>query len=334
MKRVFGRTQKHMTRFSTVQDFSSPGTTGPTFANTVITEDDDGEISLRAELEDYFRTSSLSSSLWVTGLCLIGMPDITVADGILRITSLLTGGGFVRSVRAWQHGALEGVVTFGGGADQHFGWAAARFASDQYAVFSTDHTTDTLFVRTSNLDGEQLTQVGAINGAQHLRIEWTDAGEERDVIRYYVNRRLVATHVVNRLPDLHIHLWNNTLGSRTICANWIRYTPYAAASGTYLSGPIAIHPDKKQAWGPVKIDATTPPGTSLTVEVQTSDDKINWSEFVAVESGETPGVPKGVYLQYRAILNSTADRMSTPKLNAIGIGHREVVLAPETLITR
>jgi hypothetical protein len=321
-----------MTRFSTVQDFSSLGAASPTFVNTVVSEDGDGEISLRADLEDYFRTNSLNSALWASGLCLIGMPDITVGDGALRITSLLTGGGFVQSIRARRHGVLEGVVTFGAGQDQHFGWAAPGFVSDQYAVFSTNDTTDTLFVRTNNLDREQLTSVGAISGPLLLRIEWTDASQGQDVIRYYVNTRLVATHTVNQLPALYIHFWNNTLGTRTLRADWVRYIPYAAASGTYLSCPIAIDPDKQQAWGPVRIDATIPPGTNLTVEVRTSNDQIDWSEFVAVANGETPKVPQGVYLQYRATLTATADRMTTPKLNAIGIGHSEVALPPGTLI--
>jgi hypothetical protein len=332
VRRALWRSQKHMTRLSTVQDFSSLGTASASFANTVVSEDGDGEISLRAELEDYFRTSSLNSALWTAGLCLIGMPDITVANGALQITSLLTGGGFVQSIRARRYGALEGLVTFGAGQDQHFGWAAPGFVSDQYAVFSTNDTTDTLFVRTNNLDREQLTRVGAISGPLLLRIEWTDASGAQDLIRYYVNTRLVAAHTLDQLPALYIHLWNNTLGTRTLRADWVRYTPYAAASGTYLSCPIVIHPDRQQTWGPVKIHATIPHGTRLTIEVRTSNDQFNWSEFVAVTNGETPSVPQGVYLQYRATLTASADRMTTPKLNAIDIGHREVALPPGTLI--
>jgi hypothetical protein len=35
-----------------------------------------------------------------------------------------------------------------------------------------------------------------------------------------------------------------------------------------------------------------------------------------------PDVPEGIYLQYRAVLITTVDRMVTPKLNALSIGYK------------
>ena len=322
------RTHKGMIKCTTVQDFNSFDAVGPIFTNTVITEDIDGEICLKAQFEDYFRASQLNNSLWVTGMCLIGMPDIKIANESLQITSTLTGGGFVRSVSAQRYGAVEGVVTFGAGSDQHFGWATPGFSSERYAIFSTSNSEDTLFVYTNNAGSEQTAAVGRLGAAQRLRIEWIDAGNEQDVIRYYVNGTLVATHTLPQLPPLYIHLWNNTLGGRSMSVNWLRSTPYAASTGAYLSSPIFVHPGKKQIWGPVGIDATTPPGTTLTVEIRTSNDRTCWSSFTPVAHGGIPNVPEGVYLQYCATLTTTADRMITPKLNAIGIGYKEFALPP------
>jgi hypothetical protein len=324
---TIGRTRRSTLTVAGVEDFAGPGVAGPVFTNTTVSQEANGEICLKAELEDYFRTNQLNGALWTAGRSLIGTPNITIAAGKLRITSTLTGGGFVRSIDGQRYGVLEGVVTFGAGEDQHFGWAAPALASDQYAMFSTGHTSDTLFVRTNNLGDEQQTAVGALKGVLRLRIEWAEAAGH-DLIRYYVNGALVAAHQVHQLPTLYVHLLNNSLGGQPLSAEWIRCTPYAAATGTYLSKPIAVQPDQEQVWGPIGVDAAVPPGTSLTVDVRTSNDFINWSDFSTVASADSPNVPAGVYLQYRVTLTTTADRMVAPRLNAISIGHAPCTLGP------
>jgi hypothetical protein len=130
--------------YTTVQDFTAICASGPQFTDTVVSEDSDGELALRATLEDYFRAGSLDGALWTSGNYGTS-PIIGVVSGTVTITSSAdaSGGAYLASQALQHYGTLEGRVAFSNGEFQHFGWATPPgFAN--FAIFSTFNTTNTL----------------------------------------------------------------------------------------------------------------------------------------------------------------------------------------------
>ncbi len=318
--------------FSTVQDFTTCASASPTLTNTVITEDDDGEIALEATLEDYFRTSEIVSPTWETGIYATGTPTISVTNGAATIVGSSAGGGYIQSQDPQYLGILEAVVTFSAGQSQHFGWAAPGFSSNHYAIFSTHGTTSKLFVRTNNAGGEieDLVADPLPTGPQRLRIEWLEAGAGNVEMRYYVNGVLVSTNSPHIVPafapnQLHITLSNDTRDALALSADWIRYTHYTTTtSGSYISCPVSVAGNQTQIWGPVSWSPISPPvGSEITVGIQTSMNGSAWlpASPAIVANGGAPIVPDGVYARYTVILTGTTAITDTPKLNSISLGY-------------
>jgi hypothetical protein len=317
--------------YSTVQDFTTCVSTSPTLTDTVITEDDDGEIALKATLEDYFRTSEIVSPTWETGIY-GGNPTISVVNGAARIVGSAGGGGYIQSQAPQYLGYLEAMVTFSAGQSQHYGWAAPAFSSDQYAIFSTQATTDKLFVRTNNV-GSEIADLAADplpSGPQRLRIEWLDLGTGNHEMRYYLNGVAIVTnqpHIVPAFPAnaLRIILSNNTAAQLALSADWIRYTHYTTTnSGSYTSCPISDAGNQIQIWGPVSWSPASPAaGSTISVGIQTSMNGTAWlpASPAIVSNGGTPAVPDGVYARYTVILTGTTAITDTPKLNSISLGY-------------
>jgi hypothetical protein len=318
------RAAENTKTYGTVQDFTTTCTGGPQPNDTVVTEDSNGEIALRASLEDYFYTGPLDSGLWSTGAYDSGTPSFTVASGMVTITSSAAGGGYVRSQTNQHYGRLEAKVTFSNGKFQHFGWADPSF--NYYIMFSTLNTTNQLFTRTQNGSGEITTLVEdpLTTSALTLAIEWTDGGGGNDTVRYYINGALVHTDTVLPFPanQLQIVLSNDTRASvQDLSADWIRYTPYAVTSGTYLSCPFSETGTPTLTWGPISWTASTPAVTSLAVEVQTSNNGSSWSSLVAVANNTVPNISDSRYIRFKLTL-STTDPNVTPKLEALSIKYR------------
>jgi hypothetical protein len=311
--------------YTTVQDFGATCGGGPQLTDVVVTEDDNGEIALRASLEDYFYTGSLDNGLWSTGNYGTS-PTITVSGGMLTITSSadLSGGAYVASQTTQHYGALEGRVQFSNGQSQHFGWADPPGFSN-FAIFSTFNTTDTLYVRTLSAGGNNVVvQSPLITTSQRLRIEWADAGAGNDLIRYLIDGTAVHTETISALSPTQMRatLSNDTQSAvKTLSADWIRYMPYAA-TGAYLSCPFNAMSNSIQTWGPISWTESKPTGTTLVVEVQTSDDASTWSPLVAVANNTVPNIPDSKYIRYKVTLG-TIDPAVTSKLNALSIGYAD-----------
>jgi hypothetical protein len=324
------RAAESIKTYSTVQDFTTTCAGGPQFNDTVVTEDSNGEIALRASLEDYFYTGPLDSSKWFTGTYALGTPSFAVAGGQVTITSSAGGGGYVRSLTTQQYGRLEANVTFSNGEFQHFGWADPNF--NYYIMFSTLNTTGQLYTRTQNGSGEITTLVDdpLTTSPLSLAIEWSNNGGGNDIVRYYINSALVHTDTVSSFPpnQLQIVLSNNTTSSvQDLSAGWIRYTPYAVNTGTYLSCPFSETGTPILTWGPIAWTASIPALASLIVEAQTSNDASTWTPLVAVANNVTPNIPNSKYIRYKLTLGTT-DPNVAPKLEVISIKYR-----PQTTIT-
>jgi hypothetical protein len=310
------------TSATTVQDFSATCGAGPTLTNTTITEDGDGEIALKATLEDYFRNTSLDTATWATGAYGATAPAVAQQNDELTITSSPAGGSYVRSIATQRRGILEADVTFSAGRDQHFGWGAPGFSSDQYLIFSTYTTSDTIFARSNNVGIEERTPVGTVGGTKRLRIEWT-RGSTTDQIDYYIDNVLMATHQVDKFAtgSMYVHLSTNSQATLPLSAKWIRYAPYNPASGSYLSCPLSVAANKKQVWSTVDWAESVPPGTSLALALRTANDPASLAAatFTTVANGVAYGGPEGVYAQYRVTLITTTPFTATPKLSSISL---------------
>ncbi len=97
--------------------------------------------------------------------------------------------------------------------------------------------------------------------------------------------------------------------------NFYKYTRVVyKSSGTYTS-PV-FDAGREVKWGTIHWSATTPSGTSLSIETRSSSDGVTWSEWQQCTNGGEIPSPSGRYLQYRANL-STSKINHTPSLHHV-----------------
>jgi hypothetical protein len=288
---------------TTVTDFAASGV--PT--GLVVSDATDGELRLASSAEDYFDTTP-SSATWSWGTWNDTTFTPSPAAGVLPVTSA-GGSAWLRSNSTLSNAAVEGVVSFGNGAWQHFGFADDSFGS-RFAMLSTADGSG-LYARTFAGASEERTLLTDVSlGAYHLvRIEWTPT-----TVNYYVDGSLVATHNVTFAGPMYVYLSNNS--SAPLSAQWVRVDSYPLTSAVYTScikdagAPIN--------WGQLQWEGRTPTGTSLTFQTRTSSDTSNWSAWTNVAADGHIASPVAPYLQYRVTLTGTSS--ASPEVSQVAVG--------------
>ena len=307
---------------TTTADFGA----GTPDANTYVSETDNGEVTLKPTEGSEFSGSSLPSG-WTS--CPWSAPDpenCTPGTGaIVSGGSLHLDGAYARTAATYGSGrSLEFRATFNpqnAQDNQHVGFGVDLNNNPNWAIFSTNLTTDQLYART-NLAGAQtntpIGNPGDYVGSPHTyRIEW-DATE----VRYYVDGGLVATHTADfgstQMRPIASDL--NTIGPE-LTVDWLRMTPYPA-SGAFDSRVFDAGTGQTAAWGALNWNSATPAGTGIALSVRTGDTPTpdgTWSGFTPVSNGgDVPGSSR--FVQYRADLTSS-DPAQTPVLSEVSIGY-------------
>jgi hypothetical protein len=299
---------------TTTSDFES-GTAGTPAENTYVAQTANGEIVLKPEVGAEFSGSSLpngwASTPWTGGTSTVADGKLTV-DGARANTDTLYGPG--RS--------LEFVATFGAAQFQHAGFAVDVDQSANWAMFSTNNTTNALFARTNNNGSAVNTQIpnsGALIGSQHTyRIDWA-----ADSVKFYVDGNLVHTENVAIGTQMRPLASDFNTGGSAVTVDWLRMSPYASA-GTFTS---RVFDSSKSATDWLKLTSTPkkPAGTDVTFETRSGNtanaEDASWSGWEAVGADGTIASLDNQYVQYRANL-STSDPSVSPAVEEVTFTYR------------
>jgi hypothetical protein len=321
---------------TTTSDFS-PGCT--TRTNLTVVALNGGELRLTPTLEDYFDTSTINTSVWLTGTSdtQVGLSSvITVANGEVTLDNayLRTINNF-QSVqpRFFETRTLPRVNSNPGGYAE-VGYYRAS-SPIQNEVTSTSSVR--LFITRdgpSNLqswsrDGEGALNIQDFNSfdtTQYhvLRLEW-EAGETR----YFVDGALQYTFTGTATLDVWVWLYHqlaSSLGYAPTRVDWVRAGAYPA-SGMYVS--CSQDAGGVVNWSTITSTTVLPTGTALAFRTRTSLDNVNWSTWQAT-SGSQINSPSGRYLQYEAAFTAT-NVLQSPELREVVLryfGPTEVRVSP------
>ena len=274
---------------------------------------DDGAVGLDGAFRDTFDGPSLDTTRWVAGTWNGGTYTPSFLNGAVQVIG--STGASLRSSTTFTTRTLEGVAEFGAGAWQHLGFGSLGFSGDQYLLISTYNTSTTLFARSNSGGGEVQTNLGPIPVGRHTyRIEWTRLASGQDQIRYLIDNTLRATHTISAAPTLYAYASYNSGGSApALQVDSLRVLPPYAASGTFTS--CALDANLGNTWTTASWIATTPVGTSLSVEVRTSADGLTWGTWATTTTGTQIASPNR-FVQYRLNLGTT-DTSLTPLVTSL-----------------
>jgi hypothetical protein len=296
---------------TTTADFNAGTQSG-----TTVTSTSGGAVQLAPAFFDDFTGSALSAN-WTTSPSGGGTSSVTVANSILSI-----GATEVASTQTYSNVAVEGSLDFGAEPYQHFGLATSlsSVAGNSWALFSTGGTNNTLFARVNANGTTTDVSLGALpTGFHDYLIQPVSGG-----FAFYVDGSLQTT-ISATLPSstlLNVVLSDyNGSAQAPLQADWVRVNSYPS-TGTFTSS--VLDATRTATWETISWDAILPPGTSITVQTQTSDDGNTWSSWANV-SGVTSTVngngstnftgtiasPNARYIRYRVIL-TTSDPAQTP----------------------
>jgi hypothetical protein len=293
---------------TSASDFGS-GTNGGTAA-----AGGDVRLLVGPTFSDEFTNATLGSS-WTTSSWASaggGPTSVTVSGGVLSV-----GGAGVFSTFNTNGMTVEGRVSFGAAAFQHFGMATdyASASGSYWADFSTAGTTNTLFARVNNNGATQNVNLGALPAGFHLYTVKPVAGG----FQFYVDGALAttinATFPAGTALKIAASAFN---GANPMTIDVARLLAYPA-SGTFTSS--VFNAAATADWLTASWNATLPAGTSILVETRSGGTAIpdgNWSAWTAVAANGTIASPNSRYLQYRVTL-STTDPTQTPILLDISL---------------
>jgi methionine-rich copper-binding protein CopC len=293
---------------TTVGDFSSGTNNG-----TIVTNNAGGEITLAPALNDDFSENSLAApSTWSTESWASqggGVSSVALSNGILTMsgTAILSSQSFVNS-------AVEAEIAFGASPYQHFGLTTSfdSVAGNYWALFSTGGTTNSLYARVDAKGSTTDVNIGALpTGFHDYKIQPTSAGFD-----FYVDGVLQTSIAASFQTTVSLKAGISAFNaSPAIQADWIRYgTSTAGQTGTFTS--TMFDAGVSVSWSTVNWTATVPTGAAILVEVETSSDGINWSNWAAVNNNGAISSVQSRFLRYRITLTANSSGTS-PSLSDI-----------------
>ena len=112
--------------------------------------------------------------------------------------------------------------------------------------------------------------------------------------------------------------------------DWVRVTPYQAASGSYVS-PVHDTGDSATAWTELNWTGSEPVGTAVAFETRTGEAAVpdsTWSAWAPL-AGADIASPPGRYGQYRALLTS-GDPLASPAIDEVRFCYTPTAAADTT----
>lgn len=293
----------------TTADFAD----GTTDANTVVTEEGDGAVSLKPAMIQEFSgagvPSGWTSSIWdaQAGASTSFNAGTATVDGThLYYNSTVAPGT-----------SLEFRATFTAGNYQNIGFTGDQDFNNPWIVIGRGNAGDNdVYARTNS---SQVVSLGSnlLDAPHTYRIQWL---ANTNGFEFYVDGILVPTPSITQTvsTNMMIQISDYPAGGATLSVDWIKATPYQL-SGTYLSGVFDAGTQKN--WGAVNWTADMPAATAMTISVRRGNTPVpdgTWSAFVPVTNGAGVGCSPSRYIQYKAELSTTNVTVS-PKLKNISI---------------
>ena len=338
----------------------------PALSGTIISPVNNGEIRLRATVEDYFDGTEIDATQWITGY---SNPDYPFEAPEIGGGLLTLYGSYLRSQTVFTESLsprfFDARVQFVGGGlpsptngdigfyrvlpplrippgDQS---SIRLFVSQPFNstnnrlmyVRSRDGTSvpliDTLV---DNWTDDEPTQRIGLSVFRNYRIDWgaTDTWYSIDgstIITAGVgDNPLPHTGVATRTTYAFLYNQDPEVNSPDpLLIDWVRAGQYPA-TGSYTS--CAQDAGQVANWSQVTVSSTLPAGTSGVVETRTSVDGATWSAWTsagALANGSATlpaGSPSGRYFQYRVLL-ATTDPLQSPEVQRVASAY----FGPDTI---
>ncbi|NJN98435.1 MAG: hypothetical protein HC875_32280 [Anaerolineales bacterium] len=298
---------------------------GGVLTDVTVTAGSDGEIRLKALLEDYFEANQVDPALWfVTNNPGYGNYPL-IGSGV--ITHLNSG---IRSQMTFDQPriAVEARVRFGdpktGFADLGFG-KPDKVAGPPNWLFITTNESPFPIANAYHPDNfpngpnrQVINDVPVIDFRTYRIVveDWTKAD-------YFVDGMLRDTKIYTTpvfTQPAYVWLYTDFFERREIYADWIRVAYYEKPTGTYLS--CIQDAGEVVPWETFSWEATVPEATSISFRTRTSTDGSTWSDWSepVSDSGSPVTSPPGRYLQYIIDL-STTDVVESPEIQAVAIDY-------------
>lgn len=309
--------------YDTYLDFQSGFLSG----GATITSLNNGEVSLRANLQADFTGDALSSdfttALWATN------GSVTLADGYLRIE-----GAMVSSIRTFTGTAiLEFRAKFSASPYQHIGFSN-DLNGGPWIILSTKDGSG-LYARSYAGSNQEVFLGSQWLGSFHLyRIEWT-----QNTVLYFIDDVLVAQHNISLSSSLAVIASDYIANGLPLEVDWMRIGPYETV-GSYLSE--ILDAGVRVFWDWIEWNADVPPNASLNILVRmgnspTPDD--TWTAFIPVAQSGTRLSGTSRYLQFLVQLNATTPLRlkDLPKLDRLALSYSPAAgdsYAPSVIATK
>ncbi|MDB5080437.1 MAG: hypothetical protein JWP00_2361, partial [Chloroflexi bacterium] len=279
-----------------------------TLSNTLATNRLDGEIKLKADLEDYFAGTALNPGTWTSGTWASG------GSATLNNGSLAVQGAYAHTLANVPNNRLEFKAKFASNTpNQHVGYSPDL--NSGWILFSVPgFDTSKVYARSSVNGLTTDTPLNVSLNAFHDFLITIVPGS----INFFVDGSLVATHNVTANNSSQIWLSNGTTAGALVVDS-IQSGVYPA-SGTYLSTPLDA--GQNVAWQKLNWQLNLPSTVTATVQARTSGDATNWSAWSspATSAGDVAlSLPTGRYLQYTLGLASNDPTQSPEVLSVAGV---------------
>jgi len=206
------------------------------------------------------------------------------------------------------------MINFGATPYQNFGMATnlSSASGNYWAVFGTQATTNTLFAQVNVSGTTQAVSLGALpSGFHDYRIQPVSGG-----IQFSVDGVVLTTINLTIPSGTPLAIAKSAFSGAPqppLQVDSVGMTSYAS-SGTFTSS--VFDAGSNVNWAYVNWTANLPAGTTLTVQISSSTDGVNWSAWSTVTNGGTITSPSGRYLRYEIVLTTT-DPTVTPTLSTI-----------------
>jgi hypothetical protein len=279
--------------------------TAGTQSNTAVTNEVGGQVQLAQTFDDF--TGTTLGSAWATTSWASaggGPASVTVANSILSV-----GGAQVASAAVPVGTPIEAMASIAAAPYQHFGLATglSAVAGNYWAIFSTMGTTNTLFARVNINGATQDVSLGALpSGFHDYLIQPVGGG-----FQFYVDGALQTTINATIPTGTGIKAVFSEFGGSPLAPlqiDWVRYGAFAS-SGTFTS--VIFNAGTAAVYASAIWDASTPVGTTMTVQVRTSSNGTTWSSWQTItdDMSISPTL-SGQYVQYQVIFTTTNPALS------------------------
>jgi hypothetical protein len=298
----------------TVVNATVAGFNAGTVSNTAVTSNSGGgQVQLLSTgLYDNFPGSTLDS-LWTTTATGGGSSRVTVSNNDLSVYATE-----VDSLQGYVGASFEAYASFAAQPYQDLGMATSleSFTGNDWAVFATMTTTNTLYARVCVNGTDHAVGLGALPSGYHdYQIQPVSGGFE-----FFVDGVLYA-NLGAAMPQgtaMRAAIYDYS-GSQPVQVEWVKEQAYAR-SGTYTSA--VFNAGAPVAWSTATWTDSVPIGTNLTLFVRmgnTATPDATWTSWIPMPSPAPVVIGcESQYIQYQADF-TTSTVLLTPVLDTIAL---------------